>query len=147
MSRRETWDAAAAGGDALDDLAGPPLPGCEGSVELTVATAGHVPLPREVAELVGLAPGDVVAIEKGPAALHLETFRSYLESLAAQGLAPAEVVRRLAAFRRRPLGVVTAAEELPVPPALLPLAPGDEVVLQVAPREDGYALYLFKDDR
>jgi len=114
---------------------------------LTVREEGILPLPECVALALRLKSGEMVSMERWPGTLYLETFTAFLDALeekAPLGKDWSEVVRL---FLSRTLSVVAGSGlDLPIPPALFSLQPGDRVVLQVIYRGPFPELYLYPAD-
>jgi hypothetical protein len=110
--------------------------------DLIVREEGILPLPERVALALRLESGETVSMERWPGSLFLETFTAFLDALEEEvprGKHWSEVVR---VFLSRALAVVEGGGlNLPIPSSLVPLLPGDRVVLQVIYRGSFPDLY------
>jgi hypothetical protein len=114
--------------------------------DLTVREQGILPLPEPVVVALRLQSGEMVSMERWPGTLYLETLTAFLEALE-ETLNPGKPwSEAITVFLTRTLGVVDEGLELPIPPALFPLQPGDRVVLQLIYRGPFPELYLYPGD-
>jgi hypothetical protein len=115
--------------------------------ELVVRAEGILPLPEQVTVALRLERGEMVAMERWPGALYLETFNAFLDSLGEARAPGVQWQKAVTVFLSRTLAVVEGSgRELPIPSALFPLQPGDQVVLQVLCRGQFPELYLYPAD-
>jgi len=112
---------------------------------LVVIEPGFLPIPHRVRITLRLEPGEMVAMERWPATLYLETYSFFLGAL--EDAVPCDehwnqVVKH---FLCRPLTVLEG-RGLPIPAALFPLETGDRLVLQVLFRGQFPELYVYPAD-
>ncbi len=116
--------------------------GRSGLYEVRVQTQGVLILPEPVMERAGLAAGDILSLEMGPASLYLEIYREFLGELPAHSTENRWLF--LSEFLSRPLTAAGAGGAVPIPAEVFPLAPGEVVVLQVLRLGLVHKLYLFR---
>jgi hypothetical protein len=110
--------------------------------EVRVARADWLPIPPAVAQRLDLVHGDFLMLERGPASVRLEPMRDLLRDFMAW---PLEEQQRLISNIKERTSMYLA-ESVLVRPEILPLEPGDKVVLQVEDRGPGRHLYFFREE-
>jgi len=115
--------------------------------DLIVREEGVLPLPEPVVVALRLQSGELVSMERWPGTLYLETLTAFLDALE-ESLNPGrQWSAAITVFLARTLAVVEGdGLELPIPPDLFSLQPGDRVVLQVIYRGSFPELYLYPAD-
>src|ERR1700686_539917 len=115
--------------------------------DLIVREEGVLPLPEPVVVALRLQSGELVSMERWPGTLYLETLSAFLDALE-ESLNPGrQWSEAITVFLARTLAVVEGdGLELPIPPALFSLQPGDRVVVQVIYRGPFPELYLYPGD-
>ena len=115
--------------------------------DLTVREEGILPLPEPVVVALRLQSGELVSMERWPGTLYLETLTAFLDALEETLNLGRQWSEAVTVFLARTLSVVEGdGLELPIPPALFSLQPGDRVVLQVIYRGSFPELYLYPGD-
>ena len=111
--------------------------------DLVVTEPGFLPIPHRVRISLRLEPGEMMAMERWPATLYLETYSFFLGAL--EDAIPFDENRVVKHFLCRPL---TVLEErgLPIQAGLFPLETGDRLVLQVLFRGLFPELYVYPAD-
>ena len=112
------------------------------SSRLTVEQEGILALPADVCEVVGLQPGDILAIKVDYISFSLEIYR---ELLAAgwDCVGPSARWGFVTRFLSRPLTAVEAGGRVWIPAEVFPLHRGAEVDLVVYDKGDIHLLQAF----
>jgi hypothetical protein len=112
-------------------------------VAFVIRSEGRVHLPLRVRESLGLEPGDFFAISRNPISLRCDLYRELLEDLQ-RSIRDTNGGLSLERFLRYTLVAVGDGGSLVIPPQLLPLHPGDRMVLEVAAEGLARTLYLYR---
>ncbi|HEX4965509.1 MAG TPA: hypothetical protein VF173_32160 [Thermoanaerobaculia bacterium] len=113
--------------------------------ELVVVDRGFLPFPERLRIALRLEPGEMVALERWPATLYLETYSSFLGALDETVPFEEQWGQVVEHFLRRKLAVLEG-KGLPIPADLFVLEQGDPFVLQVLFRGRFPELYLYPAD-
>jgi len=102
----------------------------DGRFEMTIETEGCLVLPPELVCTLGLAPGDIVALEPVDETLRIRFYRQIL-TFPREALAPAIRWSFTVELLRLSLTALDAGGAMIVPPDVLRLRAGDRRVLSV----------------
>jgi hypothetical protein len=112
--------------------------------EVPVKAGPVLELPGELAEALGLVPGDLLSLEPAESCLCLEIYREHLTA-DWRVVSPENRWGFLSEFLSRSLTAVEPGGRLPIPPDLLPLGEGEAAVLHVLSEGHHPRFLLFWD--
>lgn len=112
------------------------------SRRLTVEQEGYLALPSDVCDTLALQPGDLLAIRADSISFSLEIYRELLAAVW-DCVAPSSRWSFVADFLSRPLTALEPGGRLWIPPEVLRLEVGEEVVLYVSGTGDFHGLQVF----
>lgn len=102
-----------------------------GRFEITIETEGLLPLPSELIRTLGLAPGDIVALEPGDESFRIRFYRQIL-TFPQEALSPEARWSFVRMFLCMSLTALDETGAIAVPPDVFPLPPGDRRILWVS---------------
>lgn len=105
-----------------------------GRFEIAIETEGRLALPPDLAEALGLEPGDIVCLEPHGSLMKYVQIRFYRQILTFPLDALSLSIRWsfILELQRLPLTALDERGGLWIPPDILPLRPGDRPVLVVS---------------
>jgi hypothetical protein len=98
--------------------------------EITIEIESRLPLPTDLTQTLGLAPGDLVALEPSDDTLHLRFYRQIL-TFPENALSPEARWSFLRHFLNFPLTAIDETGGITIPPEILKLPAGAAIRLQI----------------
>lgn len=112
---------------------------------LEVEAEGQVLVPQAVREILGLEPGDYLALSRNTISVRLDPYKEILEDLQLSLKEPGKW-SYLEPFLRGTLTSLGSDGSVALPPNVLELHPGDRISLEIATEGLRPALYVYRAD-